>query len=68
MLAQQAIKCLLLSDRELPRLDTGMVHTQEGVDVVHGLRPHVREFLDLSGGVLDLGSATIKRRSKGLDT
>jgi len=31
-----------------------MVYTQQRVDVVHGLRAHVRELLDFGRGILDL--------------
>lgn len=54
MLAQEAVQRLLLANRELARLDAGMVHPEQRVDVVHGLRADVCELLDLGSSVLDL--------------
>ena len=54
MLAQQPVECLSVAHLELAGEDAGVVDTQEGVDVVHGLRAHVGELLDLGGCVLDL--------------
>ncbi len=54
MLAKKAIKRLLLPDGQFTRLDTGVVHTKERIDVVHGLCTDVRKFLDLGSSVLDL--------------
>ena len=44
----------MLADLELARLDAGVVHAKQGVDVVHRLGAHVCELLDLRGHVLDL--------------
>ena len=52
--AEQTIQRLLLSDGKLTGLDTGVIDTQERVDVVHGLCPDISELLDFGGGVLDL--------------
>lgn len=52
--AKEAVERLLLADRELATLDTGVVHAQDGVDVVEALSADVRELLDLRGDVLDL--------------
>ena len=54
VLLEQPIERLLLAHGELARLDARVVHTQERVDVVHRLRAHVRELLDLRGCILDL--------------
>ena len=54
MLKQEPIQRLLLPNRQFSRLDTGVVHTKERIDVIHGLRADVCEFLDFGGGVLDL--------------
>ena len=54
MLLQETIECFLLANSELAGLDTRVVDTEERVDVVHGLRAHVGELLDLGGRVLDL--------------
>ena len=54
MFLKQSIKSFLLSDLESAGLDARMVYTQQRVDVVHGLRAHVGEFLDLGCGILDL--------------
>jgi hypothetical protein len=51
---QQAVKGFLLADSEFSGLDARMVDAQKGVDVVHGLRPHVGELFDFGRGVLDL--------------
>jgi hypothetical protein len=59
---EETIKRLLLSNGEFARLDTGVIHPEEGVNVVHGLCSNISEFLDLGGGVLDLekGKTTCK--------
>ena len=54
VLLEQPVERLLLAHGELARLDAGVVHAQERVDVVHRLRAHVRELLDLGRRVLDL--------------
>ena len=54
VLAQETVEGFLLADRELSGLDAGVVDTQEGIDIVHRLCPHVGELLDLSGDILDL--------------
>ena len=54
VLLEQPVERLLLAHGELARLDARVVHAQERVDVVHRLRAHVRELLDLRGDVLDL--------------
>ena len=54
VLAEEAVKCLLLADRELSGLNARVVHTQQRVDVIHRLRADVRELLDLRGCILDL--------------
>lgn len=54
MAAEQPVQRLLLADCELAALNAGVVHAEERVDVVHGLRAHVRELLDLRRRVLDL--------------
>lgn len=54
MLAKETVERFLLTDRELAGLYARMVHTQERVDVIHRLRAHVRELLDLRCRVLDL--------------
>lgn len=54
MLPEQSIKCFLLANSELARLDTGVVHTQEGVNVVHRLCTNVGELLDLGSSIFDL--------------
>jgi hypothetical protein len=54
MLLKQSVQGFLLSDLESAGLDARMVYTQQRVDVVHGLRAHVGELLDLGRGVLDL--------------
>lgn len=54
MLRQKLVQSLLLANSELSGLDTGVIHSQQGVDVVHGLSTDVSELLDLGGSVLDL--------------
>lgn len=54
MLLEQSVQGFLLSDLESAGLDARMVYTQQRVNVVHGLRAHVGELLDLGRGVLDL--------------
>lgn len=54
MFLEQSVQGFLLSDLESAGLDARMVYTQQRVDVVHGLRAHVGELLDLGRGVLDL--------------
>jgi hypothetical protein len=43
-----------LTDGKLAGLDAGVIDTEQGVDVIHGLRADVGELLDLGGDVLDL--------------
>ena len=54
VLAEQPVESFLLADSKLSRLNSRVVDTEEGVNVVHGLRTDVRELLDLSCGILDL--------------
>lgn len=63
---EETVEGLLLADLELTTLDTGVIDTEEGVDVVHGLRADVRELLDLGGDVLDLG--VVEGKTQLLDT
>lgn len=60
VLLEQAIQRLLLPNRELAGLDARVVDAQERVDVVHRLRAHVGELLDLGRGVFDLGVAQLQ--------
>ena len=59
VLAEEAVERLLLADRELAGLDARVVHAQQRVDVIHRLRAHVRELLDLRRRVLDLCGACV---------
>ena len=63
---EETVKGLLLAAGELAALDARVVDAKEGVDVVHGLRSHVGELLDLGGDVLDL--VVIEREAELLDT
>jgi hypothetical protein len=54
VLLEQSVKGFLLSNLESARLDARVVHTQQRVDVVHGLRAYIGELLDLGRGILDL--------------
>ena len=54
VLAEETIKSFLLSNGKLSRLDTRVVYTEEGIDVVHGLCTDVCELLDLGSNILDL--------------
>ena len=54
MFLKQSIKGFLLSNLENAGLDAQMVYSQQRVNVVHGLRAHIGELLDLGGGILDL--------------
>lgn len=54
MLSEQPVECFLLSDSELSGLNTGVVDTEKGIDIVHGLGTDVSELLDLGSGILDL--------------
>ena len=54
VLLEQTVKSLLLANSELARLDTGVVHTKERVDIVHGLGSDISKLLNLSCGILDL--------------
>ena len=54
MLLEESIKSILLANGKLARLNTRVVHTQEGVYVVHRLRTDIGEFLDFGSGILDL--------------
>lgn len=51
---EQAVEGILLADSKLTALDTGVVDTEESVNVVHGLCSDVGKFLDLGSDVLDL--------------
>lgn len=51
---QKTIQRLLLSHCQLSGLDSGMVDPQQRVNVIHRLRPNIRELLDFSGCVLYL--------------
>jgi hypothetical protein len=69
VLREQAVERLLLPDSELTRLNARVVDAQEGVNVVHRLRAHVRELLDLGRRVLDLfvGQLEVKLLNARLD-
>lgn len=54
VLLEQGIEGLLLSNRKLSRLDSGVIDTQKRVHIVHRLGADIRELLDLVGSVLDL--------------
>ena len=54
MLAEKTIERLLLTNREFARLDTRVVYTEQGIDVVHRLSANIRELFDLSSDILDL--------------
>ena len=54
MLLEQPVERRVLADLERAALDAAVVHAQQAVDVVHALRAHVRELLDLGGDVLNL--------------
>ena len=54
MFTEETVERLLLAHHELAGLDAGVVHTQNGVDVVERLCAHVCELLNLRGHVLDL--------------
>ena len=51
---QKTVQRLLLSYCQLPGLDSGMVDPQQRINVIHRLRPNIREFLDFGGRVLYL--------------
>lgn len=51
---EETVEGLLLASHELAALDTRVIDTEEGVDVVHGLCPDVGKLLDLGGDILDL--------------
>lgn len=57
VLLEKCIKGLLLANSKLARLDAGVVHTQEGVNIVHGLCADVGKLLNLGGSILDLDIA-----------
>ena len=59
VLFEQPVEGLLLADGELAGLDARVVHAQQRVDVIHRLRAHVRELLDLRRRVLDLCGACV---------
>jgi hypothetical protein len=54
MLLEETIQSFLLAYSEFTRLDTRVVDTEERVDVVHRLCPHIGKLLDLGSGILDL--------------
>jgi len=54
VLLEESIERLLLANSKLARLNTRVIHTQEGVHVVHRLCTDVGEFLDFGSGILDL--------------
>ena len=54
MSPQETIEHLLVAELELSAHNTRVVHTEDGIDVLHALRPDVGELLDLGRGVLDL--------------
>jgi hypothetical protein len=66
VLLEETVKSLLLSDSKLSGLDARVVDTEQGVDVVHGLRADISKLLDLGGGILDLENKerTLVVRSK----
>lgn len=57
---EKAIQSFLLADGEFARLDTRVIDTEERIDVVHGLCPHICELLDLGSSILDLWRGKIK--------
>lgn len=64
MLPQQSIKGLLLTHSKFARLDTGVVHAQKGVHVVHRLRTDICEFLDLGSSILNLSINDVSKSKK----
>lgn len=54
VLGEELVEDLARANGELAGLDGRMVHAQHGVDILHRLRAHVRELLDLGRRVLDL--------------
>ena len=54
MSLEETVEHLLVAERKLSAHDTRVVHTEDGVDVLHTLRPDVGELFDLRCRVLDL--------------
>ena len=63
MLFEQAVESFLLSDGELPRLNTGVIYAEERVYVIHRLGSDIRELFDLGGGILDLSELREQERT-----
>jgi len=68
-LVQKLLQDLLVTDLQLTTVDSGMVDSQNSVDIVHALSPRVGQLLDLGGSVLDLlvGHVQLELISSGLD-
>lgn len=54
MLLEQSIEDGGLADLKITTLDTGVVNTEDHVDVLHRLCSNVGELLDLGCSILDL--------------
>jgi hypothetical protein len=68
-LVEQALQNLLLTDLEGTADNSRVVDTQDRIDIVHALRPHVGQLLDLGGSILDLvvGHVQLQLLSSRLD-
>lgn len=60
---EELVEQLGLPQLEVARGDVAVIHTEDRVDVVHRLRAHVRELLDLGRNVLDI-AGTAERRGE----
>lgn len=54
MLLEQSVEDGGLADLKVTTLDTGVVNTEDHVDVLHRLCSNVGELLDLGSSILDL--------------
>ena len=65
MLLKERIESFLLANSKLARLDARVVHTQEGVHVIHRLCTDIGKLLNFGSSILNLQSiktmSTIKR-------
>ena len=64
---EQLVEDVLLSDVQLSADDTTVVHTKDGVDVLHALCSDISELLDLGGGILDLRESKKTGKERFLD-
>jgi hypothetical protein len=64
---QEFVELLALSDDEFTGLDSGVVDTQDHVNILHRLCANISEFLDLGSRILDLIVKLVSENLRAMD-